>query len=176
MLKRISLIVLCAVPFFSQAQKTYSTKSASVKFFSHTVAEDVEAVNKQVLCSLNDKTGQLSFAVLIKGFKFENSIMQQHFNDKDYMYSDKFPKSTFAGSITNIASVNFAKNGSYPVTAEGSLTMHGITQKVKQAGIITIANGKVSLKSIFKIKPKTFGITVPDGISDEIEVTVTTAF
>lgn len=176
MLKRISIMFLCFAPFLAQAQKTYSTKSASVKFFSHTVAEDVEAINKQVLCSLNDKTGQISFAVLIKGFKFENSLMQQHFNDKDYMYSDKFPKSTFAGNITNITSVNFTKNGSYPVTADGSLTMHGVTQKVKQTGTITIVNGKVSLKSVFKIKPKTFGITVPDGISDEIEVTVTTTF
>jgi polyisoprenoid-binding protein YceI len=176
MLKRISILFLGVAPFLALAQKTYSTKSASVKFFSHTVAEDVEAVNKQVLCSLNDKTGQTSFAVLIKGFKFENSLMQQHFNDKDYMFSDKFPKSTFAGNITNIASVNFAKNGSYPVTAEGSLTMHGITQKIKQTGTITIANGKVSLKSIFKIKPKTYGIAVPDGIADEIEVTVTTTF
>lgn len=169
-------MVLCAVPFFVKAQKTYSTKSASVKFFSHTVAEDVEAINKQVLCSLNDKTGQTSFAVLIKGFKFENSLMQEHFNDKDCMHSDKFPKSNFAGTITNIASVNFAKNGNYAVTAEGSLTMHGITQKVKQAGTITINNGKVSLKSVFKIRPKTFGITVPDGISDEIELTIITNF
>jgi polyisoprenoid-binding protein YceI len=176
MVKRILFIALSVSPFFLQAQKTYSTKSASVKFFLHTVAEDAEAINKQVLCSLNDKTGQVSFAVLVKGLKFENSLMQEHFNDKEYMNSSKFPKSTFIGNITNIASVNFAKNGSYAVTAEGSLTMHGVPQKVKQTGTITIANGKVFLKSVFKIKPKTFGITVPDGISDEIEITVSSSF
>jgi polyisoprenoid-binding protein YceI len=158
-----------------QAQKTYSTKSAQVKFFSHTAAEDIEAKNSQVLCSLNDKTGKIDFAVLIKGFKFENSMMQQHFNEKDYMYSDKFPKSIFTGTVTNIASINFSKNGVYNVTAEGNLIMHGSSQKIKQNGTITIATGKVILKSVFKIKPKNYGINVPD-IADDIEITIESIF
>ncbi len=157
------------------AQKTYSTKSAKVKFYSHTAAEDIEAKNSQVLCSLNDKTGQVNFAVLIKGFKFENTLMQQHFNEKDYMYSDKFPKATFTGTISNIATVNFAKNGTYNVTADGNLTMHGSTQKVKQSGSIIVLNGKVTLRSVFKIKPKNFGINVSD-IAEDIEITVESAF
>jgi polyisoprenoid-binding protein YceI len=102
--------------------------------------------------------------------------MEQHFNDAEYMNSAKFPKSTFIGTITNIASVNFTKNGTYNVVTEGTLTMHGIAQKVKQNGTIIIANGKVSLKSVFKIKPKAFGIKVPEGISDDIEITVTCSF
>lgn len=175
-MKKLLLLAAFAAPFFVQAQKTYSTKAAKVKFFSHTVAEDVEALNSQVLSSLNDKTGAINFAVLIKGFKFENSLMQQHFNDKDYMHSDKFPKATFVGNVTNIASVNFTKNGTYNATAEGTLTMHGKLQKIKQTGTISIANGKVLLKSVFKIKPKDFGITVPDGIADVIEVTVDSSF
>jgi polyisoprenoid-binding protein YceI len=175
-MKKIFVLVAFAIPFLLQAQKTYSTKSAKVKFFSHTVAEDIEANNSQVLCSLNDKTGQLNFAVLIKGFKFENALMQTHFNDKDYMYSDKFPKSNFVGTVTNITTVNFAKNGTYNVTAEGTLTMHGISKKVKQVGSIIVSNGKVSLKSVFKIKPKDFKVTVPDGIAEELEITVNSSF
>ena len=175
-MKKILLVAAFIAPFFVQAQKTYSTKAAKVKFFSHTVAEDVEALNSQVLCSLNNKSGQMNFAVLIKGFKFENSLMQEHFNEKDYMYSDKFPKATFAGNITNIATVNFTKNGIYKVVADGTLTMHGTPQKIKQAGTLTIANGKISLKSVFKIKPKPFGIVVPEGIADTLEVTVESNF
>ena len=175
-MKKVIIAFAFAMPIFVQAQKTYSTKAAKVKFFSHTVAEDVEAINNQVVCSVNDKTGQVNFAALIKGFKFENSLMQQHFNGKDYMQSDKFPKANFTGTISNIAAVNFAKNGSYNVTVDGTLTLHGVSQNIKPTGTINVANGKVSLKSNFKIKPKVFGVAVPDGIAEELETTVTSIF
>ena len=175
-MKKVLIVIAFAVPFFVQAQKTYSTKSATIKFLSHTAAEDAEATNSQTLCTINDKTGAISFTSLIKGFKFENNLMEQHFNDAEYMNSAKFPKSTFTGTITNIVAVNFTKNGSYNATAEGTLTMHGVSKKVKQHGSIVVGNGKISLKSVFKIKPKAFGIKVPEGIADEIEVTVTSSF
>jgi len=175
MLKRILIIILGFVPLILQAQKTYSTRSAKVKFFSHTVAEDIEAINHQVICTLNDKTGQIDFAVLIKGFKFENTLMEQHFNEKDYMYSSKYPKASFKGTITNISSINFAKNGTYNVTADGLLNLHGISQKISAKGSVTILNGKVSLKSSFIIQPKKYGINVPD-IADDIRVSVNSNF
>ena len=175
-MKKVLIVIAFAVPFFVQAQKTYSTKSATIKFLSHTAAEDAEATNSQVSSNFIEKTGVIGFLALIKGFKFDNSLMEQHFNDAEYMNSDKFPKTFFAGTIANIAAVNFAKNGSYNVTAEGILAMHGVSQKVKQNGTIIVANGKIILKSIFKIKPKAFGIKVPEGIADEIEVTVTSSF
>ena len=62
------------------------------------------------------------------------------------------------------------------MVADGTLTMHGTPQKIKQAGTLTIANGKISLKSVFKIKPKPFGIVVPEGIADTLEVTVESNF
>ena len=175
-MKKIIVLVAFTMPLLGQAQKTYTTKAAKVKFFSHTVAEDVEAINNQVVCSINNKTGQVSFAALIKGFKFENSLMQQHFNGKDYMNSDKFSKANFTGTITNITTVNFVKNGIYTVSVDGILTLHGISQNIQPTGVIIVANSKVSLKSTFKIKPKSFGVTVPDGIADELETTVISSF
>lgn len=175
MLKKNLIIILGFISFGLQAQKTYSTKSAEVKFFSHTVAEDIEAINHQVICTLNDKTGQVNFAVLIKGFKFENTLMEQHFNEKDYMYSAKYPKASFAGTITNISSINFAKNGTYKLSAGGVLNLHGVSQKILATGSIIILNGKVSLKSSFMIQPKKYGINVPD-IADDIKVTVNSSF
>jgi polyisoprenoid-binding protein YceI len=175
-MKKIVLLLAITMPILVQAQKVYTTKTAKVKFFSHTVAEDIEAVNNQVVCSINDKTGQVSFAVLIKGFKFENSLMQQHFNGKEYMNSGQFPKANFVGSITNITTVNFSKNGTYNVSVDGTLTLHGISQNIKPTGTIVVNKGKISLKSVFSIKPKSFGVTVPDGIAETIETTVTSNF
>lgn len=171
-MKKLILVALL-MPAMAIAQKTYSTKTAKVKFYSHTPAEDIEAINSQVESKLVDKTGAISFAMLIKGFVFENALMQQHFNEADYMNSPKFPKSTFVGIVTNIATVNFAKNGNYPVTAEGNLTIKGKTQKVKATGTLTVNNGKIATKSVFKIKLKDFGITKIEEIADVLEITVT---
>lgn len=155
--------------------KTYSTNKAKIRFFSSTPEEDIEATNSQVICKLNDKTGQLTFAALIKGFRFENELMQSHFNDKDYMNSDEFPKSEFKGSISNIAGVNFKKDGSYPVTATGNLTIHGYTKPTTATGTFTIEGGKLSFKSIFKIKRVDFGITTNE-VADLLEITVSGTF
>ena len=155
------------------AQKTYSTKTAKVKFYSHTPAEDIEATNSQVESKLVDKTGALSFVMLIKGFVFENALMQKHFNEKDYMNSPVFPKASFAGKINSIATVNFSKNGTYNVTVNGNLTIKGKTQVVKATGSIQVNNGKLLAKSVFKITLKDFGISVSEDIAEVLEITVT---
>lgn len=159
----------CGVLF---SQKTFSTKSGQIKFFSNTAIEDVEATNNQVFCSLNPSSNKIKFAVLIKGFAFENSLMQKHFNEAEYMYSDKYPKAIFNGTIKNKASINFNKAGTYKAFVEGSLTMHGITKLISTEGTITIATNKIILNSKFNISPTDFKITVPEGISNAIAVKV----
>jgi len=155
--------------------KIYTTNKASVRFFSSTAAEDIEATNSNTVSALNATSGELRFIALIKGFHFENELMQDHFNSADYMNSDAFPKSEFKGLITNIKSVDFTKDGDYPVTASGSLTIHGVTQKVTATGTLTITKEKVSVKSNFKIKRADFGINT-DEISETLEITVTSKY
>ena len=59
--------------------------------------------------------------------------MEEHFNE-NYMESDKIPKATFKGKITNLSSVDFTKNGTYDVTVEGDLTIHDVTNKISTKG------------------------------------------
>jgi hypothetical protein len=169
------LIVLICCTVFVQAQAVLQTKSAKIKFFSSTSVEDIEAVNNQGISKLDPATGQLIFQLLIKGFVFENELMQKHFNE-EYLESGKFPKSEYKGLIINIKSINFSKAGAYTASSEGMITIHGISKKVKANGTITVANGKASLKSVFKIKVKDFGINgdeIGKTISNELEITVT---
>ncbi|MDE3144417.1 MAG: YceI family protein [Bacteroidota bacterium] len=149
----------------------YSTNKASIRFFSSTSEEDIEATNNQTASALNNQTGDLRFVALIKSFRFENELMQDHFNEKDYMNSDAFPKSEFKGKITNINSINFSKDSSYNVTATGSLTIHGVTKKITAPGTLTIAHQKINLKSVFKINRIDYGIT-SDEVGDTLEITV----
>lgn len=175
MKKVLFSILLVATTMSVLAQeKKYSTKSGVIKFFSNSPLEKIEGVNSQTTCLLSEKTGQIGFLMLIKGFKFDNSLMQDHFNE-NYMESSKFPKADFKGTITNIATVNFAKDGSYPVNVDGNLTIHGVTKKVNTKGTIEVKDGKVAVKSTFGVKIKEYGITgkyIGEKIANEVEVTV----
>ena len=157
-----------------QAQKVYSTKTGKVSFFSDAPLEDIEAKNSEVESKLASSTGQLQFILLVKGFRFENELMEEHFNE-NYLESSKFPKSDFKGSITNIKEINFAKDGSYPARVKGNLTIHGITKELESIGTIEVRGGKVAAKSKFNISLKDFGIggsMIGKKIADKIAITI----
>jgi len=168
---------LCLFSSYLSAQTIYQTKSAKVKFFSATTVENIEAVNNQVNAKLSTN-GQMVFILAIRGFVFKNALMQEHFNE-NYMESDKFPKASFFGNITNINTVNFSKDGSYPVSVNGDMEIHGVKQKVNATGTIDIKNGKIAAKSIFKVTITNFGIKgsyIGDKIAKEIEITVQSTY
>lgn len=154
--------------------KTYKSTKGQIRFFSSTPAEDIEATNTQIISSITDK-GDIQFAALIKGFRFENELMQEHFNEEKYLNSNKFPKSEFKGNIVNFSAVNLAKDGSYPVTAEGNLTLHGVTKKVTAKGTIVVSNGKLKLNSVFKLHVQDFNVDGSD-VAEQLEITVNADF
>lgn len=175
-MKKIIFSLLFIASFvLVNGQNIYMTKSGKISFYSRSKVEKVEADNNEVSSIINTTTGEMVFAVLLKGFHFDRALMEEHFNE-NYVESDKFPKSTFKGKITNISSVNFSKDGVYPVTVDGDLTLHGVTKKVSSPGSITIKSANVSAFSKFSVKMKDFNITIPalvaDKISEEIDITV----
>ncbi|MGZ3750102.1 MAG: YceI family protein [Mucilaginibacter sp.] len=174
MKKTTLLLILVISSFASQAQKLFSTKTGQIKFNASSPLEKIEAVNNQVDSKMIDKTGQIVFSVLIKSFKFENQLMEDHFNE-NYMESSKIPKADFKGYVTNVSSVNFAKDGKYPVTVEGTLTIHDVSQKVSTTGFIEIVSGKPVINGTFKVKIKDYGITgsyIGGKIANEAELTI----
>ena len=66
------------------AQKVYATKTGQIIFNATGGVEKIAAVNNQVDSKFVDATGQIIFGVLVKGFKFENQLMEDHFNE-NYM-------------------------------------------------------------------------------------------
>jgi polyisoprenoid-binding protein YceI len=162
------------------AQDVYLTRNGKITFFSHTAVEDIQAVNNEVTGTINSKTGALQFLVLIKSFQFRKAAMQQHFNSSDYMHSDKYPKADFKGTITDLSKVNFTKNGTYPVVVEGSLTIHGITNKVTATGSVTVKDGKLSTYAKFPVKLADYNVKVPaftaSKVAQVVDVTVTCTY
>ena len=158
-----------------KGQETFVTRHGQISFFSKTPLENINAVNNEVSSAFNTTTGELGFAVLIKGFHFERALMEEHFNE-NYMESDDLPKAAFKGKLVNLPAGGLSKDGNYNITAEGDLTIHGVTKKVSLPGTITIKAGQPQIQSSFKVLPKDYNIKIPslvaDKIADAISVTV----
>jgi polyisoprenoid-binding protein YceI len=157
------------------AARVFTTSKAQIKFFSSGPAEDIEADNNQAVAKLAE-SGEVSFAVLIKGFRFDNELMQEHFNGEEYLNSSRFPKATFSGKITDPAAVNFGKDGTYPVTVKGTLQIKGISKPLTAAGTVTVKGKKVTSESKFKVKFTDFQVKTWDKDANEVEITVTAAY
>ena len=100
-MKRLTLLpILLVVVTAANAQK-YMTKNGFIGFFSHTPMEDIKGDNNQVAAVLDITSGEMVFQALIKSFHFDQALMEEHFNE-NYIESDKFPKSSFKGKITNL--------------------------------------------------------------------------
>jgi polyisoprenoid-binding protein YceI len=176
MMKKLWLLAVAVVTVSAaSAQGKFMTRTGKVSFYSHTAVEDIKADNDQASAVLDPATGSIAFTTLIKSFKFEKALMQEHFNE-NYMESDKYPKSTFTGKIKDLSAVNFTKDGEYKVEVEGNLTMKDKTNPVTVPGTITVKEGKVTTKAKFNVKPADYNIDIPavvkEKIAQEIEVTV----
>jgi polyisoprenoid-binding protein YceI len=168
-------ITLCSVLLFVSlsllAQERYFTKTGTISFTAGTPVEDIDAVNKSVTSVIDVATGQIEFAVLLKGFEFKRALMQEHFNE-NYVESEKFPKSTFKGKIVDASSVNFKKDGSYPVTVKGTLELHGVKKEIETKGTIKVAGSAISSEATFKILLEDYKIAIPGAVKDKISPTV----
>ncbi len=171
---KILVLVLLATFQLANAQK-YVCKDGHVWFYSHTPVEDIEAHNNQVVSILNVSTGDVVVELLVKSFEFKKALMQEHFNE-EYLESDKFPKASFKGNITNISQIDLKKDGTYTANISGELTMHGVTNTVNSTGTLEIKNGTITGKSKFIISPKDYNVEIPSvvekNIAKEIEVNV----
>jgi hypothetical protein len=174
-MKRIVILFTISFFFLAANGQKFMTKNGYIGFISHTPVEDIKADNNQVAGVLDISTGEMVFQVLIKSFHFEKALMEEHFNE-NYMESDKFPKSSFRGKITNLSSVDFTKQGKYGVIVEGDLNMHDVINKISTKGTIEVVQGGVNATSKFNIVPEDYKITIPgvvrDNIAKTLEVTV----
>lgn len=168
------ILSICWIAFvnIATAQQVFGTKTGQIVFNATGKEVKIIGVNNQVDSKFVSSTGQIIFGVLVKGFKFENQLMEDHFNE-NYMESTQFPKADFKGYITNIKEVHFGKDGSYPIKVEGNLTMHGITNKVSAEGVMQIKAGKPNMIGSFKIPIKQYGIKgsyIGDKIASEATI------
>ncbi len=171
--------MLSIMAMTSQAQNRYFTRNGKINFFSDAPMEKITARNSQGTSVFDAKTGQMEFAVLMKAFEFEKALMMEHFHE-NYVESDKYPKSVFKGTITDISTVDFAKEGTYPVNYKGSLTLHGVTKEINGKGTLSVKGGKVISHGDFIILLADYNIEIPslvkDKVAKEVKIVVDAAY
>jgi polyisoprenoid-binding protein YceI len=107
----------------------------------------------------------------VKSFEFKVALMQEHFNE-NYMESDKLPKSSFKGKISNLDKIDFKKDGMYPAEVSGDLTIHGVTKPVATSGTIEVKGQTLTAKAKFTVSPKDYNIVIPSLVEDKIAKTI----
>ncbi|MGB9746937.1 MAG: YceI family protein [Bacteroidales bacterium] len=175
-MKQVLFLFMLSFPLLTGfSQERYFTKTAHIRFYSHTPAEDIEAGNNMVSSIIDTKSGNVAFTLLMKSFEFKKALMQEHFNE-NYAESDKFPKATFSGKVVNFNENMFSSEGTYNVQVEGDLTIHGVTNKIRVPGTISFTQGVLKAKSSFNVSPEDYDIKIPglvrEKIAKNIEVSV----
>ena len=94
-------------------------------------------------------------------------MLEEHFNE-NYLESDKYPKAQFKGKISNWSSVNVGKDGTYPITIEGDLTIHGVTKPMKTEGKLVVSGDKLKATTEFYVSLENYNIRVEESYKDRI--------
>lgn len=169
----VTSLMVCSLQ--TVAQTKYFTRNGTVTFFSSAPLEDITADNRSVTAILDLETGALEFSALMRSFNFKKALMQEHFNE-NYVESDQFPKAVFKGKIVDIGRVDFDTPGTYPVTVDGDLSLHGVSQPLKTEATLEVGDQGIFGHSEFIARPADYDIEIPnlvrDKIGKEIKVTV----
>jgi hypothetical protein len=170
-MKKILFILLSVGLFQVAGAQKYISKTGHIWIYSYTPMEEIEGHNRQVVSILDPVSGDLQYTLLVKSFEFRVALMQEHFNE-NYMESDKLPKSSFKGKITNLNKIDFKKDGIYPAEVSGELTIHGVANPVSTTGTIEVKGPSITARAKFTVSPKDYNIIIPSLVENKIAKTI----
>ena len=151
------------------SQDKYLTKTGHVTFEASVPSfEEVKATNNSTTVILNIENGQFAALVFVKGFRFKNALMEEHFNE-NYAESDNYPKANFKGEIIafDINNINETKTKVY---YNGTLEFHGKTKAVSNLPmtIYLSDNNEIVLSGTLKVNVEDFDIDIPKVVSNKV--------
>lgn len=158
----------------TSAQQKYLTRTGTVIFEASVPSfEEVKAKNESTTAILNTENGEFAALLLVKGFRFKNALMEEHFNE-NYAESDKYSKAKFKGNISSFSMENIS-NKATEFFINGELSFHGVTKALEAIPIkIKSVNDQINIEGRFETKASDYDIEIPkivrNKISEKIEV------
>lgn len=172
-MKKITLILLLIIAIKSIAQDKMVTNEAIIHFeASIPLFEEVKASNEKTTCILITQTGQIACWMNVKDFKFQRSLMEEHFND-NYMESNRFPRAVFKGRIEKFDLKNL-NSVAKEYQINGKITIHGRTKKIGISGSLKKVDKRIELISEFTLNADDFMIEIPFIVRSKISKTINT--
>lgn len=168
----LSIIIHFALYSFELKAQKYKSIASSVHFFSDAPMEDIEATNQDGQSAVDIEKGDIVFSIPVKSFVFEKSLMQEHFNE-NYLESDKYPKATFIGTVTEY---NPSSNEWQDAKAKGKMKIHGVEQDIEVNGKLKLDETSMEINAKFPIKLEDYKIKIPKvvfyNIAEIVDVTI----
>ena len=175
-MKQFIVLLLIITSISVQAQDKYLTKSGSLEFEASVPSfEEVKAKNESVTAILNTENGEIAALLLVKGFRFKNALMEEHFNE-NYAESDVYPKATFKGEINNFSLDKYVDSKNQKITIEGVIEFHGQSKQLSNIeAIISLEDEVITLDGTFTVQASDFKIDIPkivkNKLSNDVQVT-----
>ena len=167
------LILIIALIFYTSkiaSQQLYTNIGETIFDGSKESFEPIKATNNNSVSIIDTDNGNIAALIYIKDFEFRLGLMQEHFNE-NYMYSSKFPKSTFEGVIQNF---NFEKleNNYINFIIEGEIEIMGVKKNISTVARIKKTDDGIDLNTSFNIKLSDFKIKIPRLVFKKIDENV----
>ena len=158
-----------------KAQDKYLDKKGVIVFeASEKSFEEVKAKNESVTAILDVTTNEIASLALLRGFRFKNSLMQEHFNE-NYIESDLYPKAVFRGKIIDF-DLDELGTGGKEYTLKGVLEIREQKKSIQPVVQIQRVNNVISLEGSFKVLPQDFDIQIPKIVENKIAKVVMVRF
>lgn len=168
-MKKICALLLLLCWFSSTySQGKFLTKTGITEFEASVPSfEEVKAKNESTTVILNTINGEFAALILVKGFRFKNALMEEHFNE-NYAESDEFPKGTFNGIISDFEFANL-KETTTNFSFKGTLNFHGKSKEIVNDNLsISVKNDIISLTGSFFVDVSDFDIEIPKVVSNKL--------
>lgn len=163
------IVILCYFIFSGfaiRAQNKFTSKEGEMSFTSNAKLEVIKASSNKIQGIIDPSNKHFAFLVKILSFEgFNSNLQREHFNEK-YMESEKYYDATFTGTI--IEQLDFTKNGTYDVHADGTLIIHGKKQPRNIPGKIKIENGTLRIDCTFAVLLSDHNIKIPQIVTEKI--------
>ncbi|WP_350284464.1 YceI family protein [uncultured Croceitalea sp.] len=163
----LSIAISAFASFTCNAQNKYLDKNGTIVFeASEKLFEEVKAQTQSATAILNIDTHEIASLALVKGFRFKNSLMEEHFNE-NYIESDTYPKAVFKGKLVAFDSTALTETPS-DIVVEGTLELHGKTKDVRTTLSVHKIEDTIAMEGSFKVAAADFNIEIPKIVRNKI--------
>lgn len=171
------LYIFALLSFTLNAQNKFITKTGIISFEASVPSfEEVAATNNSITAIIDADAGKFAALALVKGFRFKNALMEEHFNE-NYVESDLYPKAKFKGVIDNFINADLSeKETEHKIS--GSLEFHGKTKQIVDCIIRLklLDENSIYMEGTLEVKASDFNIEIPKIVKNKVSETIAINF